>query len=242
MNVRTNELLRYLVLLLAFMAFGNQVSANQFFQECSEALERPEFGALKKYLNSRQDLPPSDKCFRLNNHQFLVTVTDTGRVAQGLYYFDAKTNAYGLDGGSYMPNIDVVHEFMGPSGKRYVILSASNLSGGHWWQGYNILNLIPTKDGKSYIHYELLSWSEDPESGLCGHWTLTDRITGKTETHKKKSSGTASSIGKPEIVNEGTESVQINFAVTEQNCETSESRNYTKSFRLTDGRFQEVQR
>ncbi len=240
MNRRTKEMVYHVVVLFAFLAFAGQASANQFFQECSEAIDKPEFSALKKYLNSRQDLPHPDKCFRINNYQFLVTVTDTGRVAQGLYYYDAKANTYGLDGGGYMPNIDVVQEFMGPNNKRYALLYASNLSRGGWWQGYSILNLIPTKDGKSYVHYSLLSWSEDPESGLCGHWISTDRVTGKTELHKKISSGTASSIEKPQIVNEGMASIQMIFPVTEQNCETSERKTYNRTFVLSDGVFKEV--
>lgn len=225
MKHQTKEKLGCQIVLLTALAFTGQVSASQFFQECSEALEEPEFGALKKYLDSKQELPRPDKCFRLNNQQFLVTVTNTGRVAQGLYYYDAKTNAYGLDGGSYMPNVTVVQEFTGPNNKRYVLLSVSNLSRGGWWQGYSILNLIPTKDGKSYVHYSLLSWSEDPESGLCG----TKILTGK-----------ASSIKSPQIANEGTESVQIVFPVTEQDCVTSKQTTYNKTFALNDGVFKEV--
>lgn len=225
MKHQTKAKLGCQIILLVALAFAGQVSASQFFQECSEALEEPEFGALKKYLDSKQELPRPDKCFRLNNQQFLVTVTNTGRVAQGLYYYDAKTNAYGLDGGSYMPNVTVVQEFMGPNNKRYVLLSVSNLSRGGWWRGYSILNLIPTKDGKSYVHYSLLSWSEDPESGLCG---------------TKISTGKASSIKSPQIANEGTESVQIVFPVTEQDCVTSKQTTYSKTFALSDSVFMEV--
>ena len=240
MTHRKKAMLRCLIILFVTLAFTGQVSAGQFFQECSEAIEKPEFSALKKYLDSNPELPQPDKCFRLNNYQFLVTVTDTGRVAQGLYYYDAKTDTYGLDDGSYMANIKVVQEFMGPNNKRYVLLSFSNLSRGDWWLGYSILNLTPTKDGKSYVHYSLLSWSEDPVSGLCGHWTSTDRATGKTELHKNKSTGTASSIKKPQIASEGTESVQIIFTVTEQNCETSQRNTYNRTFALSDGAFKEV--
>lgn len=225
MKHQTKAKLRYQIILMAILAFAGQVSASQFFQECSGVLERPEFVVLKRYLDSKPELPRPDKCFRLNNNQFLVTVTNTGRVAQGLYYYDAKTNTYGLDGGRYMPNINVVQEFIGPNNKRYALLSVSNLSHGDWRQGYSILNLIPTKEEKSYVHYNLLSWSEDPESGLCG-----TRI----------STGEASSIGKPQITNEGTESVQIVFPVTEQDCVTSKKLTYSRTFALSDSTFKEV--
>jgi hypothetical protein len=87
------------------------------------------------------------------------------------------------------------------------------------------LNLIPTKEEKSYVHYNLFSWSEDPESGLCG-----TRI----------STGKASSIGKPQITNEGTESVQIVFPVTEKDCVTSKKLTYSRTFALSDSTFREV--
>lgn len=217
--------LRCRILLLATLAFAGPVPASQFFQECSEALEKPEFVTLKGYLDSKPELPRPNKCFRLNNNQFLVTVTNTGRVSQGLYYYDAKSNTYGLEGGSYMPNVDVVQEFIGPNNKRYVLLSVSNLSRGNWWQGYSILNLIPTKEGKSHVHYSLLSWSEDPESGLCG---------------TKISTGKASSVDEPRITNEGTESVKIVFPVTEQDCVTSKIMTYSRTFALSDGTFKEI--
>lgn len=225
MKHQTKAKLRRQIILLATLAFAGRVCASQFFQECSEALEKPEFVVLKRYLDSKQELPRPDKCFRLNNNQFLVTVTNTGRVAQGLYYYDAKTNTYSLDGGSYMPNIDVVQEFMGPNNKRYALFSVSNLNRGAWWQGYSLLNLIPNKEGKSYVHYSLLSWSEDPESGLCG-----TRI----------STGKASSIKKPQLTNEGTESVQIVFPVTEQDCVASKKMTYSKTFALSDSTFKEL--
>jgi hypothetical protein len=209
------------------LTFAGQAPANQFFQECSEALEKPEFVTLRRYLDSKPELPRPNKCFRLNNNQFLVTVTSTGRVSQGLYYYDAKTNTYGLDGGSYMPNVDVVQEFTGPHNKRYVLLAASNLSRGNWWQGYSILNLMPTKEGKSYVHYSLVSSTEDPESGLCG-----TRIT----------TGKASSVKEPRITNEGTESVEIIFFVTVQDCVTSEIMTYSRTFSLNGGAFKEVKK
>jgi hypothetical protein len=161
---RSNMITRCLFTLLALLATMSsvgQVSASQFFQECSEVLEKPEFVVLKRYLDSNLELPPPDKCFRINSNQFLVSVVDTGRIGQGLYYYDAKTKTYQLEGGRSRPGIVVFKEFMGPNNKRFVIFSVSNLSRGEWSQEYSILNLMPTKDGKSYIHYELVSWNED---------------------------------------------------------------------------------
>lgn len=225
MKKQTKEKLGWQIILLVVLVFSGQVSASQFFQECSVALEKPEFAALKKYLDTNQKLPRPNQCFRLNNKQFLLTVTDTNRVGQGLYYYDAMTNSFGLDGGRYSL-VSVDREFAGLNNKRYVLLSFSNLSRGRWSQDYTILNLVPTKDRKSYIHYSLLSWIEDPVSGLCG-----TRI----------STGKARSIKTPQITNEGTESVQIIFQVTEQDCVTSEQTTYSKVFALRDGVFREVQ-
>ncbi len=227
------------VILSALVLLSSSAHAGNFFQNCSDVLPTPGFDVLQSYLQSKPDAPVPGKCFRLNNQQFLMTITETGRVAQGLYYFDAKTNTFGLSEGRFMPNIEVVREFIGLNNKRYVLLSSSNLSQGTWDRSYSVLNLVPMRDGKSYIHYGIVSWSEDAESGLCGHRISTDPKTGKTELHKETATGTASSFANPEVTAEGTDAISLAFPVTEQNCETSELRNYKKIFRLKDGRFQE---
>jgi hypothetical protein len=239
MNASTTGKSLGLIMLLSGALAANAVLADNYFQACDMALQNPEFRVLQQYLAANPELPHPSQCFRLNNYQFLMTVTDTGRVAQGLYYFDGKMKKLGLSEGRYMPNVDVVNEFLGPNKKRFVLLHSSNLHSGAYDQLYSILHLIPTKDGKSYTHYNLISWSEDGESGLCGHSTSTDRVTGRTEMYKRIPEGKASSVSKPAIYKEGTDAINIQFTFTEQDCKTSEQKTYTRTFRLTDGAFKD---
>jgi len=230
----------YFFTLIALVTVCTNALAEDFFQNCKDVLNKPEFKVLQRYLQTRKDFPKPNECFRLNNSQFLMTVRGIGRIAQGLYYYDAKANTFGLSDGHAMPLASVVLEFLGPNKKRFVLLSVSNLQHGNWDRGYSILNLIPVvQGGKPYIHYNILSWNEDPEHGLCGHWTSTSKKTGETVLHKNISSGTTQSINAPEVIEGGTNNVELAFPVTEQNCETSEIKKYKKIFRLEDGIFLE---
>ncbi len=230
----------FFFILIALITACTNAFAEDFFQDCQDVLNKPEFKVLQSYLQTRKDFPEPDECFRLNNSQFLMTVIDTGRMAQGLYYYDAKANTFGFSDDHAMPLAIVVLEFLGPNKKRFVLLSASNLHRGNWDSSYSILNLIPvSQDRKPYVHYNILSWNQDPEHGLCGHQTGTSKKTGETFLYKKISTGTAQSIEKPEVIEEGTNNVHLVFPVTEQNCETSEIKKYKKIFRLKDGVFRE---
>ncbi len=214
------RILRFLLfILIALVTVCPNAIADDFFQDCKEVLDKPEFRSLQQYLRSKPDIEPPDQCFRLNNFQFLMTVPTNNRIVPGLYYYDAKTNVLELSEG----NVSVDREFIGPNKKRFVLLSKSYLHHGVWDIGKIILNLIPVKqDGKPYTHYYILSWNEDPDNGLCGR------------ALKK-----AYSIEDPEIAEEGTDKVHLVFPVTEQDCKTREIKKYKKIFELKDGVFRE---
>jgi hypothetical protein len=223
------------ILFTTLLIYGSNVTASNFFIECDKALEKKEFLPLKKYYDKHPDEPHPDMCFRLNNNEFLVTVTSTGRVFQGLYYFNSKEEKLGRgEGGG--PNIEVKEEFLGKNNKRYVLLSWSNLSHGDWDYGFDILNLIPKREGKPFIVYNLLYVNEDPVSGLCGAWSSKDK-SGKIERHQNFKEGKKESIKGYKIIDQGTENVRIVFTITEQDCKTLEERTYQKTFHLVDGAF-----
>jgi hypothetical protein len=161
----------------------------------------------------------------LNDSEFLVTVTNAGRVAQGVYFYDAKTGSYDFPDGAYRANIEVKTEFLGPKGKRFVLLSTSNLHAGNWDSGFEILFLIPRRNGRSFVLQQLLFANEDPESGLCGR-----RIT----------EGSASSILGYEVLDEGTEKTRLIFNVEEQNCVTGDKQIYKRVFQPSTRGFAEV--
>lgn len=205
-------------------------TSKHFFINCYNAFALKEFSALREFYDKHTEEPKPDKCLRLNNNEFLVTVTDTGRIAHGLYLIDIKHDKIEME--EVIPNIKVVTEFLGKNKKRYVLLSYSNLHAGYWSNGYLILNLIPRDSkGKSYILYSLLNVSEDPVAGLCGE---------KRERFIKEG-GNAETLTSYKIIDEGTENVTLIFYATEENCKTLNKRAYTKKFKLVEGIFKLIE-
>ncbi len=89
-----------MILFGALLVYGKDATAsNNFFMECDKVLEKKEFLSLKAYYDKHPDEPHPDMCFRLNNNEFLITVTGTGRVFQGLYYFNSKEEKLERPGG-----------------------------------------------------------------------------------------------------------------------------------------------
>jgi len=204
--------------------------SERFFIDCYNAFALKEFSALREFYDKHTEETKPDKCFKLNNNEFLVTVTDTGRIAQGLYLTDIKKDKIEMENG-YIAGIKVERELVGKKKKRYVLLSYSDLHAGYWSKGYFILNLIPRTEKKPYILYSLFNASEDPVDGLCGE---------KRERFIKEAEN-AETINSYEIQNEGTEDVTLLFYITEENCKTLKKRTYTKKFKLADGIFKLIE-
>lgn len=199
-------------------------AAESFFRNCETAIESHGFARLKRHYATNKDEPRPDMCFKLNRDEFLVTIEDTGRIGQGLYYYDARENSYGLVDGQYCPNIGIEKEFWGPGKKRYVLIKCSNLHDGDWHHGYSILYLVPDKQRRSFVLKELVFAREDPESGLCG----------------RRPSQSATSIEHFRVIGEGSRSVRLEFAVEEEDCVTHGRRKHLRAFQLRDGKFVET--
>jgi hypothetical protein len=204
-------------------ALVGSAHAQNFFEPCDAALKTAPYKSLREYLQAHEAELVPDMCFRLSNSEFLLTVTDAPRISQGLYHYDAKANKFDLSDGRSRPNVRVKREFEGKAKKRFVLLSWSNLHQGDWSSGYEILNLIPKKEDRSFVVYGLLGVSEDPQSGFCGSNSVA---RGKTDAVKAV-----------RVLHEGTENVQIVFEITEQDCSTKKFRVAKRVFSLNDGIF-----
>ena len=201
-----------------------------YFQDCNEALKRPEFKMLKTYYEKHVDESQPDSCFRLSNREFLVVLTSTGTAGQGLDYCDLKTKKGTCaphEDGVYMPNLEVKREVMGPHGKRHVVFSTNMARGGFMTGGWLVLRLVPkTENRRGYVVDDLqdLGDYQDPESGLCG-----DRVP-KNEK--------ANDVNKEfEVRNEGTDQTALVFTVTVQDCSNEKTRQQVRVFTLHEGRF-----
>lgn len=219
----TSHSFQLLAILLALMV--RTASAGEpFFLPCDQAIDTPPFKQLREFYAGHPEEPRPDACFRLNNREFLVTVSDTGRVGQGLYYFNADTSTYEFPDGSYRANIEVIREVEGPNKKRFVILKTSNLHAGNWDIGYELLFLKPKENGRSFEIQELLLANQDPEIGMCG-----SRIT----------KGTATDVKDVRVEHEGTVDTTLVFVVNSQVCPKGKQRSYKRQFVWSSGRFRE---
>lgn len=211
--------------ILLTMMVGTAGANEAFFQSCDPVLGTPPFKRLSEFYAGHPENPKPDACFRLNNREFLVTVTDTGRVGQGLYYFNADNGTYDFPDGSYRANIEVMREFVGPNRKRFVILTSSNLHAGAWGIGYELLFLKPKKMGRSFETQELIFANQDPLNGMCGE-SITE--------------GTAAEVKDVRIEHEGTAETSVVFVVDSQVCPQGKERSYERRFVWSSGRFREV--
>lgn len=212
--------------LVAILCFAPNITyaTEQFFRDCGSALETQEFQRLKAYYTKNKEEAGPSYCFKLNRDEFLVTVEDSGRIGQGLYYYDASNESYRLVDGKYCPNIEIKQEFIGAHQKRYVLIKCSNLHHGNWDYGYFVLYLAPGKKRQSFVFKELLWGNEDPESGICG-----SRIP-----------DTAKAINVFHISGDGGENVRVEFTVVEEDCKTSSQKEYVRIFQPRDGDFVEI--
>lgn len=230
--------LRVFLLILLFSSVG---FADNFFIPWDQAIKKSEYTSLKKYYETHPDdqidIPP-DKCFRLNNNEYLVTVIATGRMGQGLYHLNLKNGTFELHNHRAIPSIQIAQEFIASNQKRYVLLKWSNLHHGDWSHGYDILNLVPKNMG-TYDIYNLFWVSEDPLVGLCGEGSSIDE-KGQTIHFSNIKEGKTESIEGYEIKNteEGT---KIIFSIQEQDCKTLKSRFYKKIYVLSNKKFIEKQ-
>lgn len=230
----------------AFSLNSSAAYAGAFFEDCNVALDREDFKVLKEFLTYKEmkRVPPiPTECFRLNNFQFLMTVTSKsmwGEVGQGLYYYDGKLKKFEKVKGGGKQNIKVYKEFFGGNHKRYVLLSWATLWRGKYSKGFDVINLVPTKNNKSFVYYNLITVSEDPKRGLCGEWVSTNPNTGKDKHHKNIANGKTKSINNIIINNAGTQDVSVEFIGNEQNCETSKNTIYKQTYKLEDGLFRLV--
>jgi hypothetical protein len=220
--MRTKLIYSLSIIVFLVLLLSRLVVAGNYFVDCEKALRSKDFSGLHAFYERNKDQPPPDKCFKMNNNEYLITVVDTGRIGQGLYYVNIKENKAQLDEGSYTPNMKIEHEFLGKNKKRYALYSWSNLHGGNYETGYAVLFLTPKSDGKSWKTSSLFSVLGDPEGGLCG-----DRI--KT--------GKAGSVEGFKISGEGTEKVKIVFTVIEQDCKTLKTTTARKVFSQSGPEF-----
>lgn len=206
---------------LALLSTGS-AQASTFFEPCESALKTPAFAALQAFYAGKPELPKPDACFRLNNHEFLVTVTDTAPIAQGLYFFDARTGSYDFPDGAQRRGLSVKMEFDERSGKHFALLETSSLGNGEWFTGYHVLFLKPGKGTGSFALQKVIEVQADPEVGLCG-------------THVSKGSAAKVKCVRPD--SDGP-SLALVFQLGEQRCPAGATHQVEKRFVWNGQRFQ----
>lgn len=208
-------------LLLLALTASSLSQASTFFLPCEAALKTPPFKTLQAFYASRPELAEPESCFRLNDREFLVTVSNAGRRAEGLHHFDAESGAYGLVDATFSPALRVRHEFDGPNRKHFALLESSDMHAGDWINDYSVLFLTPKTNGRVFSRQFLVDTVQG-ESGLCpGNPTLK----------------LASSLASLQIDNEGTDQVTLVFTIRTQRCPKGTVTQILKRFGWDGQRF-----
>lgn len=199
-------------------------ASSNFFTPCKDAFKMKQFKPLKEAF--KDHVPES--CFRLNDKEFLATVVDVARTAQGLFYFNVTDGKIVSSCGDscFQAGIRVEREFTGPNAKRFVLLKSSDLSRGLGFEQYEILNLVPKKGSqRPFIKYELVSahsstWGDSMER-CTEDFGIDEDVDIKSYS----------------IKDEGTAKLKLIFRIEGQNCKTKAKLAYDKTFTLIDGVF-----
>lgn len=214
-----------LSLSFAFLLLPISVYSQTYFVDCGTAFKQKEFNPLAEYFKKQPQTDPSpDQCFKLNNREFLVTVTDTVRIAQGLYFCDTSKSSCSLHENSATPAIKIEREFTGENGKRFVLISWSDLHSGNMTSGYDVLYLVPRTNKYPFFIGHIILASESPTNSLCSY--ESDVLPPYAET-----------IESYKINNEGSKKMALEFKVIHQNCKTDVTTSHTIVFSYTDGKF-----
>ncbi|WP_152224173.1 hypothetical protein [Pseudomonas sp. SCB32] len=209
------------VLMLLLTSTAN---AGSWFQPCETALTTPPFRKLNDFYLTHSEEHKPELCFRLNDREFLVTLDDTGRVLQGLYYFNATDGTYAFPDGYYRANLSVPLEFDGPNKKHFALLLTNNLHGGVWDAVYEVLYLKPKKEGKAFELEELFYVNQDPGVGMCGERVLN---------------GVAANVDSVNVENERTAKTTLVFKLTEQSCPDGDTHSVQRRFAWQSNHFVE---
>jgi hypothetical protein len=165
-------------------------------------------------------------CMRLTNSQYLIAAIPAGP-ASNLYFCDlaAQTPTCVEDrDGVYYPNLEIVRQFIGSNGKRYVLWESSMLRHGLMSSNYHVFSLVPrSKAPRGYEFYSLdIGNAASGEDGKCRSDLNLDE---------------AVLIQSVDVLNEGTEHVLIRFGVTTTACDTEEMNYREVDYSLVDGKF-----
>jgi hypothetical protein len=196
-------------------------ASESYFVSCESALSSAPFRRLKEFYTLNPDEPPPDECFRLNDREFLLTVTRTGRQGQGLFYYDSRTDSYGPAlGGWAEPNIQVATEFLGSRGKRYVLLVSANQTMHYTGTTYYLLFLTPRSTGRTFVF--------KPVVNAAAYWSDNG------DACESKAGALATDIEGYKVVNPGTPDVRLVFSVRRWSCATGNKNMLQRSFSIDD--------
>ncbi|OQR33132.1 hypothetical protein BWR15_16925 [Pseudomonas sp. T] len=209
---------------VSMLLLSSTANSGSWFQPCETALTTPPFRKLNDFYLSHSDERQPTLCFRLNDREFLVTLIDTGRVLQGLYYFNASNGTYAFADRYRRENLSVPLEFDGPNKKHFALLRTDSLHGGDWDAIYEVLYLKPKKEGKAFELEELFYVKQDPGVGMCGERVLN---------------GVAANIDSVNVENEGTSKTTLEFKLTEQSCPDGDTRSVQRRFAWQSNHFVE---
>jgi ankyrin repeat protein len=216
-----------------------------YFQNCNDVTTKPSFRLLADYWKqhqqeAREASGPSnefqpDLCFRLNDKEFLMTANP--RDPGTLFYYcnfhgEGECSDFGMDGGYTLPNLGVDMEFMGPHGKRFVLMETDRLEHGFEQGEYYVLYLIPSHGGIPVETKALGGYGGLYGEGEGGCVPATAAELSEAGVPPDEIDTIVTSY---HIENEGTDNVAIVFDIEEENCKLQTITKSTRKFVYQDG-------
>lgn len=135
--MKSKAILLLVIALVSLNSYGEE-----YFQDCSKVLDKPQYSILKAYINDNNEL--AEYCQRLNNTHFLYISSKEYNLR--LMYCSKKADAsLACDTEPFprVPNYSVKERFYGKNNKQYVLFIGSVLSGGILSAQYVIFYLAP---------------------------------------------------------------------------------------------------
>ncbi|PCI01733.1 MAG: hypothetical protein COB79_03675 [Zetaproteobacteria bacterium] len=137
---------RLLFILFTFLCAHN-VTAEVFFQNCSNVIQRTSYAPLKDYLENNNKAASS--CQRLNNKEFLYTDASF----RGNFFYCAKNDSNSLECEpekqySYYPSLSIEARFYGKGKKQFVLFTTHRLHRGVSTSSVSAFYFVPKSVSK----------------------------------------------------------------------------------------------
>jgi hypothetical protein len=201
---------------------GGARGSEPFFPLCTQVLDKPAYAQIAGYRAAHADMPHPNRCFRLDDREFLLSFKAAGDAWEGLYYFDARKQKLERPDGYQREEVEVVQEFDGPNGKHLAIISSTFRQGMSQEITYEAVYLKPRAEGRTFELQRLLSTQGVADADPCS---------------ARMRDGEATAVTSVIVEGAGTQDATLVFNLKSRQCPNGEVKNVARRFRWNGRAF-----